>query len=89
MQGASLQSARLDMARDQVARKPRPAAGLAATMKQFGWMRLVKSGTPGLIIVTLGASRNPQNSFEQQTVEALLSSIVHKGAQENLLSAGH
>ncbi len=42
MQGASLQSARLDMARDQVARRPSPAAGLADTIKQFGWVQRVK-----------------------------------------------
>ena len=89
MQGANFESARLDIARDQVARRPSPAAGLADTIEQLGWLRLVKGSTPGLIIVTWEPSRNPQNSFVQQTVEELLSSIVHKGAQENLLSAGH
>jgi hypothetical protein len=89
MHGASLASARLEMARDQVARSPKPAAGLAAMIKQLGWVGLVKCSTPESIIVTREASRNPQNSFVQQTVGEVLSSIVHKGAQGNLLSAGH
>ena len=35
MQGASLESAREEIARDQVARTPRPRPGLEATAKAF------------------------------------------------------
>ncbi len=44
MQGASLESARDEIARDQMARTPRPRQGLAATTKLFGLVeRLLKA----------------------------------------------
>ena len=43
MQGASLESAREEIARDQMARTPRPRHGFAAMAKTFGLLkRLVK-----------------------------------------------
>jgi hypothetical protein len=44
MQGASLESARAEIARDQVARTPRPRSSMKALAKAFGLsLRLVKA----------------------------------------------
>ena len=57
MQGASLTSARLEIALDHAARALPPTVG--SRPKSGCWRRLVISKSSALIIVSLRASRNP------------------------------
>jgi hypothetical protein len=60
MQGANFESARVEIARDQVARTPSPPA-TRKTVTLIGFVvRLVK-GTPTLIIASRAQRRNPLN----------------------------
>ncbi len=49
MQGANLESARVEVARDQTAGTPKPSSTVEATAKMSGWLEwMVKSNTLNL-----------------------------------------
>ncbi len=59
MPGARFESARLEMALDQVARTPSPRDTCAGTLSELAW--LVKGRSPESIIASLASWRNPQS----------------------------